>query len=353
LVPREKGLLQRLEVIGLKTLPRYVTYAGSLGTKKLTGFPAKPIYGPTKAYLEISRTCNLNCPMCMRSATELGFGFMSLETCKKVVDGFDGIIGVGLNGWGEPLLNPNVIQLLRYMSSKGLLIAFNTNGILLKDLAPELINIKSLYHVGLSLDSLTAKKGKGHDSLSVLEGLAELAKLKKLRGKKFPHLRISMTVTNSNVEEMSDLVNAVAKYGDFWFDSHPAISFKQENVDGPFGPPSAIVLKENLEKAAQEGERLGLRVTLDRTDLSTQTNNRKSNDPPCGMPWDSAFIDFKGDVHPCCFHVDRTLGNAAEKPLTKIWKNEQYVKFRQEILGGVDSFCGNCGNCEMWRNYLN
>jgi MoaA/NifB/PqqE/SkfB family radical SAM enzyme len=208
-----------------------------------------------------------------------------------------GIIGVGLNGWGEPLLNPHAIRLLEYISNKGLLIAFNTNGILLKDLAADLIGIKTLYHVGLSLDSLTVKTKKGHDSLSVLEGLQELARLKKLKGKKYPHLRISMTVTNSNVSEISDLVKAVAKYGDFWFDSHPAIAFKQENVNGPFGPPSANVLRENLEKAAKEGERVGLRVTLDRTDLSSETKSSKKGVPSCGMPWDSSFIDFKGDVH--------------------------------------------------------
>jgi MoaA/NifB/PqqE/SkfB family radical SAM enzyme len=111
---------------------------------------------------------------------------MNLETCKKVVDGFNGLIGVGVGGWGEPLLNPEIIQILNYISQKGLLITFNTNGSLLKPLVHDLVKIKHLYHIGLSLDSF-AQDTNGHDSLSVLDGLVELAELKKACGKNIPH----------------------------------------------------------------------------------------------------------------------------------------------------------------------
>lgn len=340
-----------MEVLDKKTIPRLMKFAQDQFLKRIYGFTSMPKYGPVQVGLEVARSCNLQCPMCLRSVLQLGAGYMDLETCKHIVGGFKGVMGIGLTGWGEPLLNPDIISILRYISGKGMLIGFDTNGLLLKDFARDLVNVKTLYHIGLSFDLISSETSKAHDTVEVLEGFETLAKLKKSKGKKYPLLRVTMTVMNCNVNDMPNVVREIAKYGCTWFDSHIAIAFKEENPRGPYEPPLTSALSKAFNEAVKEGRRLRVKVTYERKGTLPEEVDGKKSNVPCKMPWDTSFIDFKGDAHPCCFHLDRMLGNAIEKTLITLWKGEAYRKMREELLNGSEIFCGNCMEGAISRNF--
>jgi MoaA/NifB/PqqE/SkfB family radical SAM enzyme len=160
-----------------------------------------------------------------------------------------------------------------------------------------------------------------------------------------------MTVMNSNVNLISEFVRKVAKHGSFWVDLHGVQIFKRANLIGPYSKPSDEVFRANLLRACKEGKRLGLKITYNRTDVNSKPKT-SSIPVPCGMPWTSSFIDFKGTVHLCCFNLNSFIGNATKTPLHELWKNAAYQKLRADILSNSEPFCKNCLSGELWRNFI-
>lgn len=74
--------------------------------------------------LEITRRCNLHCPMCLRQWSRLKEGNMKLGPFKEISGQFKHLIGVGFGGWGEHFLNKDFPYMLRYLGSKHIMAAF-------------------------------------------------------------------------------------------------------------------------------------------------------------------------------------------------------------------------------------
>lgn len=94
---------------------------------------------PTGSLLEITSKCNFSCIYCY-----LGYRTeekdMSFNDIKKVIDilSKSNVRQVTLTG-GEPLLHPNILNIVKYSSDKGLIVHLCTNGYLLsEDLAKKL-----------------------------------------------------------------------------------------------------------------------------------------------------------------------------------------------------------------------
>lgn len=88
-------------------------------------------YYPT---IEVSGICNLKCMSCnlgSPSDQRNSGGFMSLSTYKKILDKLIEDIpllpNVYLYCWGEPLLNPELPQIIEYTSKRGLGVEISTN----------------------------------------------------------------------------------------------------------------------------------------------------------------------------------------------------------------------------------
>ena len=281
--------------------------------------------------------------MCLREKLQIKNGFMDMDCLKKIISGMNGVLGVGISGWGEPLLNPEIIPILEYMSKKGLLVSFITNGLLLKEYARDLVNIRTLYHIGMSFDTVPLNEGgKEHDNVDALSGLEALANQKAKKGAKYPLVRVTMTVMNRNVNDMPNIVKLLAKYGAKWFDVHPALPFIAEN-DAYCKEPTVIAFNKALEDAVAVGKRFGIKVTYNRKDAILGKSCSEATYAPCSHPWKAPFIDFRGDVHPCCFLVDYLLGNAIETPLLSIWKNASYVHLREKLLVAPMPVCTQVG----------
>ncbi len=83
--------------------------------------------------VDISGTCNLQCVSCPRGnePEHRSTGFMKIDTYKQVVDKIlreDPYAGiVTLYNWGEPLLNKDLPEIIRYTSEKGLSTAISSN----------------------------------------------------------------------------------------------------------------------------------------------------------------------------------------------------------------------------------
>jgi uncharacterized Fe-S cluster-containing radical SAM superfamily protein len=118
---------------------------------------------PNTVYLETTSACNLNCVMCaaQRHATKAikPSGYMDLSLFKRLVDeiarDLPSIEYVYLHKDGEPLLHPDIVEMIQYASSRHPYVTLVTNATLLDERMARAILATPLQKIRFSVDGLT------------------------------------------------------------------------------------------------------------------------------------------------------------------------------------------------------
>jgi pyruvate-formate lyase-activating enzyme len=106
---------------------KYATY--------MTGRSRGPIF-PDRVYIESTNHCNLKCIMC---PTGLGVirrpkGYMTMDLYRRVVDELGPLVNSAvLHSWGEPLMHPELFDMIRYGKHAGISMETSTNITLLDE----------------------------------------------------------------------------------------------------------------------------------------------------------------------------------------------------------------------------
>lgn len=112
-----------------------------------------------KVYIEITNCCNLTCDFC--PGTSRKPGFMEKAQFEAVLERLNGFTDyVYLHVMGEPLLHPDLAQLLSLCSSYGYKANITTNGRLIKARADELLGAQALRQINFSIHSQEALAGQ-------------------------------------------------------------------------------------------------------------------------------------------------------------------------------------------------
>jgi MoaA/NifB/PqqE/SkfB family radical SAM enzyme len=98
---------------------------------------------PLMLILQASSYCNFTCRQCprvvkvpRRSATGLGEGFLQPEVVRKAAEEFRGrpaFLGALFALYGEPLMNPRIVELVKIVKDAGKKVQITTNGLLLSE----------------------------------------------------------------------------------------------------------------------------------------------------------------------------------------------------------------------------
>lgn len=158
--------------------------------------------------LFITLRCNQNCRYCHRflNIDEVGF-----EENKKIIDRLveDGIKNLTFTG-GEPLLYPNVLELVKYAKEKGMKNKLITNGAILAN-EP---NMREIYNY---LDSLTLSIDCANNDINERIGRSYqhttnikivLDSLKNIN----LNVNINTVVSRANLNELNELGGFLSKY---------------------------------------------------------------------------------------------------------------------------------------------
>ena len=108
-----------------------------------------------KAYLEITNVCNLSCSFCPK--TKRPPRFVSVEEFSRLlcqVQPFTDYVYLHL--MGEPLLHPQLDELLSLCDSHHLKVSLTTNGTLIAKQQALLLSSPAMYRVSISLHSFEA-----------------------------------------------------------------------------------------------------------------------------------------------------------------------------------------------------
>ncbi len=122
-----------------------------------------------KIYLEITNRCNLSCSFCHRSGRTKAF--MGSEDFRSILGKIEGHTDhLALHVLGEPLLHPELEELLALCQEHGLKVNLTTNGTLLPQSQGLLLASPALRQVNISLHGL-AELPDGPDQETALAGV--------------------------------------------------------------------------------------------------------------------------------------------------------------------------------------
>jgi MoaA/NifB/PqqE/SkfB family radical SAM enzyme len=303
---------------------------------KVSRCVSKPVF----LFIEPSSLCNLECPFCPCGSGDrrLKTSFMDLSNFKMVINKtYPYIIGVGLYLYGEPLLNKDIVKMVEYSSSKGILSSVHTNmNIMDEGLAVGLIKA-GLFNLVFSVDGCTqgtyGKFRVGGDIERVFKNVEIFINTRKKLKSKNPIVSWQYLVNKYNEHEI-DMARSIAK--------RLKVDFFVENL--------FLIPEEKRKDWATDIEARSL------YDKVTFKEKRKPQDH-CADLWDTFRVDCEGGAYICCFMANEqknTYGNIFTKSLEELWNSEEMFSARRAVRGALsDKSWIQCGACKYLPDNFN
>jgi len=313
----------------------------------------------------ITRTCNLRCVHCYNdSGLEKPCNEITTAKAKEVIDdlaAFD-VPSILFSG-GEPLMRPDLFELIEYAVGKGLRTVISTTGTLIgQDKAREIQRLGVSY-VGISLDGI----GPINDKFRGVPGAFEWA-VRGIRHCQEAGVRIGLrlTLTKRNVQDLEGLFDFFEAQGIeracFY---HLVPSGRGASIAGE--DLTHAQTRAALDRILAKTRRF--KESGRRTDILTVDNHvdgvylylklLAEGSPRAGEVWKLltwnggglyssgvgiGCIDYNGRVHPDQFWWHYDLGSIHEKPFSEIWTNPdepllQGLRDRRSYIKGRCRLC--------------
>ena len=349
----------------------------------------QPTGVPVVIVWNFTNRCNLNCLHCHQdSSSTLNQSELTTSQALKVVDNMaDAGISILTFSGGEPLLRPDLYEVAKYATDRGIFCSVATNGTLLTQEIPEKLYRADIKSVEIGLDGVSAKT---HDFLrnipgsfdATIEGIKNCAKFGK-----FHDIAIATTINKMNVKEIPQIIDLCEELGatKFYLNriiaagrgknvTHLDVSPKEkmevldhlcdrfiravdgngimcytrgmtyfarlchQRTDGNFFPVSEVL--SGCDTIFQEEWRREMPKVI-------KTLARGFGSCSVGLTY--AGLSAEGDLLPCV-PAPIKLGNLLEEKLEDIWANSEVLNNIRDrrSLGGACGRCnynGICGGC--------
>ena len=276
-------------------------------------------------------------------------------------------------GFGEPLIHPNIVEMLERAKKIAQRVELITNGLLLSEqMAREFIRI-GLDTVWFSVDRLHAEVyAHGAPLLTNIERLNTLRY--SLNSPQLPETGIVFVATRSNIGELPALLRGASRYGVTRYMVTNVLPYTLEMCG------QTLYLRA-LDEIGSRPSLWSPSVQLPRIDLNEVTlmplyqvmrarHNVSINDSnlnPSGgrcpfIETGTIAVSWDGAVSPCLalMHSHQSylydkpravqryvVGNVNVEPLTEIWNKAEHLAFRRRVQEFDFSPCTLCGGCDM------
>jgi MoaA/NifB/PqqE/SkfB family radical SAM enzyme len=327
---------------------------------------------PRELYVEVTNRCNSRCQTCIRTFELLEpLRDLTLAEFQAIVDQFPALERVVLHGIGEPLLNPELAAMIRYVKDQhpSAVVLFNSNAVLLDEDWQRALIDAGLDEFRVSLDAATAAtyaRIRGIDALdTVIENLHCFANS---HGTKRPRLSFWLTAMRENLSELPALVDLAAEIGvpEVYVQRlvliHRGLAWAEQSLYGQLQAQEEAALAEAAKRA--RAHRLDFRASglvSPQESLRGQNDGDRPFDPSTGLRagsaqdrpfdsaqdkpwsacfrlWETTYITANGNVLPCCIspfsttdYASLVLGNVFQSPFAQIWNGAKYVKRRAAL----------------------
>ncbi|GAB4093266.1 radical SAM/SPASM domain-containing protein [Flaviaesturariibacter terrae] len=297
---------------------------------------------PISISFEPTTSCNLRCPECpsgLRAFTR-PTGMLKKDFFSETIDSLAPDLSYLVFYFqGEPFLNPDFLEMVRYASEKKIYTATSTNAHYLKDDVARRTVESGLDRLIISIDGTTQETYQqyrvGGRLDKVLEGARNIVKWKKELKSKTPFLIFQFLVVRHNEHEVEDVKQLAKEIGvdDVWLKTAQVYDYEND--------PNGLI--------PQNGKYSRYRRN---TDGKMEFKGNNANH--CWRLWHDPVITWDGAVVPCCFDKDaqHRLGHLRQQPFAAIWRSGEYQRFRSEVLKSRQNIdiCANCSEgVKVWE----
>lgn len=317
--------------------------------------PSSPVMRklPRTVQIEPINVCNLKCPTCSVHRLEdagVTRKYLTQDEFRMIARQLDPGTDIYLANWGEPFLNPEIIQIIEEGKQCGHHIRVDSNCNFDPSLIPGVVE-SGLDLFKASIDGCSQEtyekfriKGDYDLTISILSGLAEY---KAKTGTQTPELIWQFIVNRYNEHEMDKALEIAASFASPVRVDFVPMGLRQEKVDWDQYPP-------------EEMERMEKEWIPDNPKFRMDYFNREKQGPAvantrCSFLWRSHMnISANLDVTPCChtYLPDHGFGNLRDVSIESLWNAEAFVKSRELSMAAItrDQCPTVCARC---NNYLN
>jgi len=225
---------------------------------------------PRKLYVESTVRCNLSCTTCIRNVLAGEQGDMSLSLFKRLLPSFRDADLINLSGFGEPLLNPAMLEMVRLTKEHcgpETRVGFNTNATLLTEVMAEELISAGLDSLVISIDGVepeTLKRVRvGARLPQLLANVERLARMKAEMGSDLPRVGFEFVAMTDNILELPQLVEVAGAVGVDSVIVSNLIPYTESlwgKILYDFNTDLAV---HTMEKAAGEARKLNISLDLD------------------------------------------------------------------------------------------
>jgi radical SAM protein with 4Fe4S-binding SPASM domain len=309
---------------------------------QLSKWTGKPIqWGlPISISFEPTTSCNLRCPECPSGLRSFSrpTGMLQQNFFSSTIDQLHkDLFYLIFYFQGEPYLNPDFLDMVRYAADKKIYTATSTNGHYLTEANARKTIESGLDRLIISIDGTTQEIYQqyrvGGNLEKVLEGARTIMHWKKQLKSRTPFVVFQFLVVRPNEHQLEDARVLAKQIGvdAIWFKTAQVYDFEND-------PNQLIPLNSSYSR---------YRKTEKGAEFKGQLANH------CWRLWHDPVITWDGLVAPCCFDKDAAhrLGDLKQQSFATIWQSDSYKKFRATLLQGrkhID-ICANCSEgTKVW-----
>ncbi|MHB8111389.1 MAG: radical SAM protein [Syntrophorhabdaceae bacterium] len=295
---------------------------------------------------ELTRNCNLSCVHCRASADKGPHtGELSTEECRTIIDNILTFSSptVILTG-GEPLLRPDIFEIIEYGREKGLRLVIAVNGTLVTQEVARRMKDSGIQRVSLSIDG---KDPLGHDEFRKVAGAfdAVIGASEIFRRINLP-FQVNTTVTSLNVQDIDGVYSLTKSLGAVAWHIFLLV---------PVGRGKGLKGKE-LSAKHYEDVLHHLRDIEKRNELEIKVtcaphyyrivveDGDKPKSAGCLAGKSFMFISHTGIAQPCGY-LELPSGDVRKDGLRHVWENSAVFAELRDLA----SYRGKCGSCRYLR----
>jgi radical SAM protein with 4Fe4S-binding SPASM domain len=296
---------------------------------------------PISISFEPTTSCNLRCPECPSGlrAFSRPTGMLKKDFFSETIDQMSKeLMYLVFYFQGEPFLNPDFLEMVRYASEKKIYTATSTNAHYLTDAVAKRTVESGLDRLIISIDGTTQDTYQqyrvGGNLKKVIEGAERIVKWKKELKSATPFVVFQFLVVRHNEHQIPEVKKLAREIGvdDVWLKTAQVYDFEND--------PNRLI--PTMEKYSRY-----------RKDRNGKMMFKGNNANHCWRLWHDPVITWDGTVVPCCFDKDaqHKLGSLKEKPFRELWRNGAYHEFRSQVLKSRKNIdiCANCSEgVKVW-----
>jgi len=302
-------------------------------------------YGIEKIYIELSSLCNFCCPMCFNNTFTEKMGVMSFQTLKEIkkqILTLPNLKEIILGGIGEPLIHPELDEVVAYIKKNKIRVTLNTNGALLKKHLDFLLNI-NIDRIILSCETDDTQ----HNNANFLKENLDIITKHNDKIAMKTKIALQMVLTKSNITELPNFIeNILKRYKIDEIRLGNILAINQKMTDSIL-----YMQKEPKEIDLARWIAYGkTKMVLPEFSLKTERH--------CDFVENNAIvIRWDGEICPCYrfLHtgkevvngrnkeiISNSFGNIENDSLLDIWNTKSYTYFRYKVENALFPCCTDC-----------